>query len=296
MKKAFLFVGILFLSFSSVSLLKPQTVLAAEGGPAGKIMLRAVPGPKAGQVTLSWGDADSADNYHLVYGTDPKNMKYGVMNLGRGDVYTVGMLNPGTKYYFAIVPVANNVALYTSEWVSAWPMGGVAVKPVTPVTTVTPVTPATPMVKPTIPIQPQTMAPATTAPATGPVGRHWLVARPGPNAGEVTLTWRNIDDANNYHLVYGTEPGKYKYGAVNIGWINWFTVRNLVPGRAYYFALVPVKNDVALYTTNAVTGWAKANVQVVQTTREAIMQPQPQPMVKGVEDTTVPLPDYPSGQ
>lgn len=280
MKKVLLFLGILFLSFSGVSLLHPQSVSAAEGGPAspsqggpaGKIMLRAVSGPKVGEVTISWADVDSADNYHLVYGTDSKNLKYGVLNIGTSKVYTVKMLAPGTKYYFALVPVLNNVALYTSEWVSAWAMGGTqAVKPVTSVTSVTPVTPVT-MMKPVAPVQ--TYVPVT-APAAGPVGKHWLVARSGPKVGEVTLTWRHMDVADNYHLVYGTEHGKSKYGALNIGWVNSFTVRNLVPGRTYHFALVPVSNGTALYTTDQVMTWAKMNIQqVVQTTPEAVMQPK----------------------
>lgn len=283
MKKLVLTISILFLSFSSVSLLKPTQVVAAEGGPAGVHMLRAVAGPKAGEVTLTWTDPLAVDTYHLVYGTSSKNMQYGVLNIGNVKTYTVRMLVPGTKYYFALVPVLHDAALYTSEWVSAVATGGV-VKPAAPVTTVTPVTPVTT-------IKPVTAAPVT--PAAGPVGKHWLVARPGPKAGEVTLTWRNVDDANNYHLVYGTEHGKFKYGQLNIGWVTSYTVRNLVPGVTYHFALVPVKNDVALYTTGQVMAVGFLPVQVVTTTPEAVMQPKP--AVKGAR-TFVPLPDYPAGQ
>lgn len=263
MKKLVLTISILFLSLGGMSLLNPKAVSAAEGGPAGKHMLKAVSGPKAGQVTLYWNDAQEADNYHLVYGTDSKNLKFGVLNIGKTKSYTVKLLNPGTKYYFALVPVLHDAALYTSEWVSAWAMGGV-VKSVTPVTPVT-------MMKSVTPVQ--ATAPKVMAPSVG-TNNHWLVAKAGPKVGEVTLSWRHVDVANNYHLVYGTKPGEYKYGALNIGWTNWYTVKALVPGQTYYFALVPVNNNTALYTTSAVKGWAKTNVvQVVQTTKEAVMQP-----------------------
>jgi len=283
MRRLSVLISILFLSFSAVSLMKPQQVAAAEGGPAGTHMLRAVAGPNLGEVTLSWNDALAVDNYHLVYGTSSKNMQYGLLNIGNVKTYTVKMLAPGTKYYFAIVPVRDNVALYTSEWVSAQPSGGV-VKQVTPVTSAEPVKAVT------------KITPVTTTSAVitaGPAGKHRLVANTGPKSGEVTLTWRHVDDANNYHLVYGTEPGKYKYGQLNIGWVTSYTVRRLVAGKAYYFALVPVKNDVALYTSDQVMTAAYRPVQVVTTTPEAVTQSKP--TVKGGR-TYVPLPGSPAGQ
>ncbi|MBI3379984.1 hypothetical protein HY029_04470 [Candidatus Gottesmanbacteria bacterium] len=250
----------------------PTTMTPVASGPAGKFMLRAASGPKMGQVTLSWGDADSADNYHVIYGTDPNNMKYGALNIGTSHLYTIGKLNPGTKYYFALVPVMNNMALYTSEWVSAWAMGGQMVT-TAPVTAMVPSNPSMTM-QPAAPAMSMQPVGATN----GPVGKLWLWAKSGPYTGEVTLHWRHVDDANNYHLVYGTSPGNYQYGALNIGWVNWYTVKALVPGVRYYFALVPVKNDVALYTSPEVMAWSYVPVQVVQTTKEAVMIPHPTQM------------------
>lgn len=260
MKKFILSLGISVLLLVAAGVV-PASVSAAESGPAGKLKLQAAPGPKAGQVTLTWVDGDSADNYHLVYGTSSKNMQYGVLNIGMDNVYTVGKLTPGTKYYFALVPVMNNMAMYTSEWVAAVALGG----QVAPPTTVTPPTPVTV-------VKPVTAAPVT--PAAGPVGKHWLVARPGPKVGEVTLTWRHMDVANNYHLVYGREHGKFTYGVLNIGWVTKFTVGKLAPGVTYHFALVPVNNDVALYTTDQVMAAAYQPVQVVTTTPDAVIQPK----------------------
>lgn len=285
MKKFLLSSSVLLLFLTSASLFKPPTVAAAEGGPAGKLMLRAVSGPKAAEVTLFWDDVQAVDNFHLVYGTDSKNMKYGVLNIGTSKVYTVKKLNPGTKYYFALVPVLNNVALYTSEWVGAWAGGGAVSMP-PPVAKVVPTAPVVsqPVTKVAVPV-------AAVVPAAGPVGKHWLVARPGPKVGEVTLTWRHMDDANNYHLVYGTEHGKFKYGALNLGWVTKFTVGKLAPGVTYHFALVPVKNDVALYTTDQVMAATYRPVQVVTTTPDAVMQPAV-PSVQGAETSV--LPEFPS--
>ncbi len=268
---------------TSLGILKPPSVQAAENGPAGKIMLRAASGPKAGQVTLTWVDVDSADNYHLVYGISSTQMQYGALNIGKSNVYTVEKLNPATKYYFALVPVMNNMAMYTSEWVSAWPaspgqggaMGGGQMNSM-----------STAKVSQSMG-QPVAMMPVSSIPMAGPVGKHWLVARTGPNEAAVTLNWRHVDDANNYHLVYGTEHGKFKYGALNIGWVTKYTVKKLTPGVTYHFALVPVKNDVALYTTDQVMMAAKMNIEVVQTTPQAVMQPK---VVMPVTDTSV-VPD-----
>lgn len=261
MKKVILSLGISVLFLVAAGLV-PASVSAAESGPVGKLMFRAASGPKAGEVTLTWVDGDSADQYHLVYGTSSKNMQYGALNIGMNNVYTVGKLTPGTKYYFALVPVMNNMAMYTSEWVAAVALGGrveaVVVPPTQPV--------GQPVVKPV------TAAPGV--PAAGPVGKHWLVAKPGPKIGEVTLTWRHMDVANNYHLVYGTEHGKFKYGQLNLGWVTKFTVSKLVPGKTYHFALVPVNNDVAMYITDQVMAAAYQPVQVVTTTPDAVIQPK----------------------
>lgn len=244
MRKIYFPVIVFLLFLIPSGIVRPRSVFAADGGPAGKLMLSAAPGPGSSEVTLSWKDADSADNYHLVYGTDSKNMQYGALNIGRVNRYTVGKLNPGTRYYFSLVPVFNNLALYTSERVSAVSTEGSQGV--------------------------QTSVQATTTNITE--GKHMLVAGTGMREGEVVLSWRHMDDANNYHLVYGTSPGKYQYGVLNIGWVNGFTVRHLVPGATYYFALVPVKNDRALYTTREVSAAAKANIEVVQTTAEIVTQ------------------------
>lgn len=84
----------------------------------GKQKLTAVSGPKTGEVTLHWVDADMADNYHLVYGTNKDKYIYGALNLGKVNKFTVRSLAPGRTYYFALVPLVGNRPLYTTDAVA----------------------------------------------------------------------------------------------------------------------------------------------------------------------------------
>lgn len=251
MKKFFLFLLVL----TSASLFSPKSILAADQT-TNSHWLMAKPGPKASEVILTWRHAEDANNYHLVYGTEHGKFKYGATNIGWINSFTVRGLVPGREYHFALVPVKNDVALYTTVQVMANAASGQVME-----------------AKPSpVVAQPKAAAPTTVTVAGN---KHWLTAKPGPKGGEITLSWRHAEDANNYHLVYGTEHSKFKYGAINIGWINSFTVRGLVPGKLYHFALVPVKNDVALYTSEQVMVVAAGGVEVVQTTKEALRQPKP---------------------
>lgn len=266
MKKLNFFLMLLVLSSAGfLAFFKTSPVQAADH------KLWTKPGPQTGQVTLYWTNVDDANNYHIVYGTEKGKAKFGTTNIGWVTSYTVGRLNPGTTYYFAIVPVKNDVALYTSEWTWAKAPG----------------TPGEMMAAAPAIGNPQMQAPMQSQMTwTGKAaGKQWLRASTGSNAGEVTLTWRNVDSAEDYHLVYGTMPGKYTYGSLNIGLTNKFTVRFLRPGVNYYFALIPLVANQPLYTTGPVSAWAKSNMEVVQTTRDAVMQPKPV-----TKQTMIPVP------
>lgn len=112
----------------SISTVSPSV----SGGPTGKLMLSAVTGPMTGEVTVYWQNNELADNYHLVYGTSPNDMRYGALNIGKEMKYTVKSLIPGTKYYFSLVPVKGAIALYTTQSVSAVAGGGVEIVQTTP--------------------------------------------------------------------------------------------------------------------------------------------------------------------
>ena len=193
-------------------------------------------GPAGGQVTLYWDEVAYADRYAVAYGTKPGNYLYGSTNIGNGSSrsYTVSGLTGGMKYYFALAAARDCSSSPFSAEVTAWAGGGAVY------------------------VQSATgQGGSETSWVTPAAVSVNLSAVSGPKAGQVILRWTHKEDADTYHLVYGTMTGKYEYGALNIGKITEFTVGSLVPGKAYYFALVPVKGDRALYTGQAVRGVAK---------------------------------------
>jgi len=83
-----------------------------------------------------------------------------------------------------------------------------------------------------------------------------LNAIPGTSNGTVLLTWNNPSIVNNYNVVYGESPGQYVYGATNVGRRSNFTVKDLTPGKTYYFALSPVITGTAYGYTNEISSVA----------------------------------------
>ncbi|OGD10650.1 hypothetical protein A2397_00065 [Candidatus Amesbacteria bacterium RIFOXYB1_FULL_44_23] len=56
---------------------------------------------------LSWTESADTTHYSIVYGTKPGEYEYGVVNTGKTNTFTVGSLDPGKQYYFAIRSVNN---------------------------------------------------------------------------------------------------------------------------------------------------------------------------------------------
>jgi hypothetical protein len=98
-------------------------------GPVGKEHLMAKSGPGVGEVTISWADAESADNFHVMYGTGG-GYQYGALNIGKVSSFKISHLAPGTSYKVAIVPVQGSRALYTNDPVMITAMAPVAEAPV----------------------------------------------------------------------------------------------------------------------------------------------------------------------
>jgi hypothetical protein len=71
----------------------------------------------AGEVRLNWLKAQKANKYTIGYGLSPRNYIYGAADISDADNYTVGHLNPGTRYYFAVKGV--NVCM-PGEWSREW--------------------------------------------------------------------------------------------------------------------------------------------------------------------------------
>ncbi|OGG10716.1 hypothetical protein A3J20_05540 [Candidatus Gottesmanbacteria bacterium RIFCSPLOWO2_02_FULL_42_29] len=238
-QKKFITAGLAILTLVSLSAFKPELIMAGDCGgpyPPQPSRVSAKTGPGAGQVTISWDEVSYANRYAVAYGTESGHYLYGADNIGgqSSRSYSVGYLNPGQKYYFRLSAARDCSASPFSEEFSAVSGWGQVVMPKTPPTSAI------------------SAGQAGVSSNTSIVLKAWT----GPGVGQVSLSYVSTDDADNYHLVYGEKRGEYQYGALNIGKTNSYTVSRLVPGRGYYFAIVPQKGDRALYTSEAV--WARA--------------------------------------
>lgn len=57
--------------------------------------------------TLSWTAVEQATHYSILYGLNPGEYIYGVVNTGNVTSYTINELDPNTKYYFTVRAVNN---------------------------------------------------------------------------------------------------------------------------------------------------------------------------------------------
>lgn len=64
----------------------------------------------------------------------------------------------------------------------------------------------------------------------------------GPDSGQITLSWDKSSNAKYYSISYGATSLNYTWGAANVGDVNTYVVRELEPGKPYYF-LVMAHND-----------------------------------------------------
>lgn len=84
------------------------------GGPAqapvcgdtkpGKVTLKSVDQQSSSSVKLTWDKATNADDYAINFGIKTKSYQYGVTKTGNINQFTIGSLNPNTKYFFVILP------------------------------------------------------------------------------------------------------------------------------------------------------------------------------------------------
>lgn len=101
-------------------------IVKGTAGPYGRNLLSAVKGSSSGQIILNWKRYfTDTQSYSIVYGTKPGVYLYGVADAkdastpGDNDfTFMVGALNPGQRYYFALIPVVNGNALYVTAEVS----------------------------------------------------------------------------------------------------------------------------------------------------------------------------------
>ena len=228
----------------------PSTQSNIGSGPSGVHNLRVETGPNPGQVVLSWTNAyPDVTNYNLLYGTAPGSFQYGAVNIGKVTSYTVNYLTPGQTYYFAISPIRSGKAQFVSLQVSSLPKEGAVTPPPTPPTPTAPTASLT-----TVPKNDLAVTQDTAVINNQATGLHNLTAKKGDKPGQVSLSWNQAySNVDNYSIVYGTEPGKFQYGALNVGKTNSYTISNLTPGTKYYFALVPAKGGKSVYITSQVS-------------------------------------------
>lgn len=206
-------------SFAFVALLSVSTVFANTD--SFNLGFWAQSGPNTGSVQLVWNDPAVVTNYNVAYGTTPGSYTYGATNIGNASSYLVQGLNPGTKYYFALSPIVNGQGLgFTPETTAVATVNGTGAN----------------------------QGPVSQAQFNAPVGgptsdQYRLRATPGPNPGQVSLTWDNPWNANDFDVVYGTQTGGFVYGAQNVGQnTNQYVVSGLTSGWSYAFAVLAENN------------------------------------------------------
>lgn len=93
---------------------------------------------------------------------------------------------------------------------------------------------------------------------TAPAAPTGLVAYAGSTYYDVDLYWNQVNGATHYGIVYGLYPGKYIYGAANVGNVASYKVRQLRAGTRYYFAVFAVNDCIAYGYSNEATVVTKA--------------------------------------
>ncbi len=100
-----------------------QSTPTVGAGPVSDYSFQASAGRSAGTVDLMWTDKDTASQYDLVYGTEPGKYMFGVQNIQEISSmpmkFTVGALERGKRYYFALVAENNGKTVLTTDSISA---------------------------------------------------------------------------------------------------------------------------------------------------------------------------------
>jgi Fibronectin type III domain len=191
----------------------PSKALALTG-PEDPYSFSATSGSAPGTVTIRWYDDQTADQYNLLYGTDPSHYNYGVVKLpdaaNTTNTFTINYLTPGQTYYFTLIGMKGTSPNYSG-----------------PVAAVATAQNASPQI-------------------TSHLPEYGFSAVTGSAPGTVQLSWTDNGSAEKYDIVYGATPQANQYGAENIPFNpnmnNSYTVGALASGETYYFSLVAEKN------------------------------------------------------
>ena len=214
----------------------------------------------AGEITLRWGEVANADSYQLiVWYTSLPDWEH-IGGVLRGASYVHRGLNAGTTYHYHVGAVAAGGAESAwSERVSAVPSASVSLT--------------------------QTPTPTATATAAG-LSAPALQAEAG--AGEITLTWGAIANADSYQLIFwdralsdwrgigGVLRGtSYTHGGLTAGSTHYYHVRAAALGGTFsaWSAQVSavVKEATTATPTRTVTPTPEFTPTVATTQRGALI-------------------------
>lgn len=98
--------------------------------------------------------------------------------------------------------------------------------------------------------------------SSGPVGRYFFRALPGPSNTEINLAWKDDEITNNYDIVYGFTPNQYLFGLKDTGDTDNVTIGSLAPNATYYFSLVGRSHNES---TDEVTQESIISDEVIET-------------------------------
>ncbi|MEK7165622.1 MAG: cohesin domain-containing protein [Patescibacteria group bacterium] len=138
--------------------------------------------------------------------------------------------------------------------------------------------------------------PNPTPQATPPIGGACIKNAPLAPTGvqvdseaetAVTLYWQESLYATSYGVVYGRTPGKYEYGAADVGYTTSLRIGNLAPNTRYYFAVFAV-NDCAPSGYSVET---QAKTLFRNNSSVGTSSPLPSPAVDAEEPVFIPLPE-----
>jgi hypothetical protein len=101
--------------------------------------------------------------------------------------------------------------------------------------------------------------------------------------------------ADYYAVFFGGASGAYEYGAANIGNTNQYIVKQLSPGKLYYFAVAAVKGCASSGLSNEASARAKGAIggTPAKVTPKASPKPTPTPPYQPIGEI-LPEVDFPT--
>lgn len=115
--------GIMQQATAVVAPMQPATPTSVSSGPTSRYNFQVMTGSKSGSVDLKWTNDTSANQFDVVYGIQPGQYMWGVQNIpvsaNMNTMFTVSALQPGVRYYFALVSEVSGTFVLKTDPISA---------------------------------------------------------------------------------------------------------------------------------------------------------------------------------